>query len=109
MVAGRTHSYGGEDVTDVVLEPRVWRAPVRGHRRRRAGLGRASGVGAAGRFVLDWQIGEARGTEVEVTLPARGAGRASSSSTAAVGGGRARDNYERGWDVVLAPFVEQAS
>ena len=104
-----THSYGGDDVTDVVLE-------------QRAG-GRLYEVTAAGeqdwgsvlawepphRVLLDWQIGEAKGSEVEVRFLPEGPGTRVELEHRGFGATDPRDRYASGWDVVLAPFVEQAS
>ena len=105
----RTHSYGGENVKDVVLEPRVG--------------GRLYEVTADGeqywgsvlawepphRLLLDWQIGEACGTEVEVTFEPEGPGARVVLEHRGFGAGDARENYAGGWDVVLAPFADSAS
>jgi uncharacterized protein YndB with AHSA1/START domain len=104
-----THSYGGEDVTDVVLEPRAG--------------GRLYEVTAAGEqewgsvlaweppdlVVIDWQIGEARGTEVEVRFSPEGPGTRVDLEHRGFEESDPRDRYDGGWDIVLAPFVEQAS
>jgi uncharacterized protein YndB with AHSA1/START domain len=104
-----THSYGGDEVTDVVLEPRAG--------------GRLYEVTAAGeqdwgsvlawepphRLLLDWQIGEARGTEVEVRFSPEGPGTRVELEHRGFGASDPRDRYEQGWSVVLAPFVEQAT
>jgi uncharacterized protein YndB with AHSA1/START domain len=103
-----THSYGGDEVTDVVLEPRAG--------------GRLYEVTAAGeqdwgsvlaweppdRLLLDWQIGEARGTEVEVRFSPEGPGTRVELEHRGFGADDPRDRYESGWDIVLAPFVERA-
>jgi len=102
-----THSYSGEDVTDVVLEPGVG--------------GRLYEVTAAGeqdwghvleweppsRFLLAWQIRQ--GTEVEVRFLSEGPGTRVELEHRGFGAGEGRENYDRGWDIVLAPFVEQAT
>jgi uncharacterized protein YndB with AHSA1/START domain len=104
-----THSYGGDDVTDVVLEPRAG--------------GRLYEVTAAGEqewgsvlaweppdlVVIDWQIGEARGTEVEVRFSPEGPGTRVDLEHRGFEESDPRDRYDGGWDIVLAPFVEQAS
>ena len=104
-----THSYGGDDVIDVVLEPREG--------------GRLYEVTATGeqdwgsvlvwepphRVVLDWQIGEARGSEVEVRFSPEGPGARVELEHRGFGATDPRDRYASGWDVVLAPFVEQAT
>ena len=104
-----THSYGGDEVTDVVLEPRAG--------------GRLYEVTAAGeqewgsvlaweppdRLLLDWQIGEARGTEVEVRFSPEGPGTRVELEHRGFSADDPRDRYETGWDIVLAPFVDQAT
>lgn len=104
-----THSYGGEDVRDVVLEPRAG--------------GRLYEVTAAGEqdwahvlvwdpprgFLLDWHIGSARGTEVEVTFLPEAAGSRVVLEHRGFGESDARERYGEGWDVVLRPFVDSAS
>jgi uncharacterized protein YndB with AHSA1/START domain len=104
-----THSYGGDEVTDVVLEPRAG--------------GRLYEVTAAGeqewgsvlaweppdRVVIDWQIGDAGGTEVEVRFSPEGPGTRVELEHRGFSESDPRDRYEGGWDIVLAPFVEQAS
>ena len=101
----RSHSYGGDEVTDVVVEPRTG--------------GRVYEVTAAGeqdwatvlaweppyRFVLDWRIGKAQGTEVEVTFESEGPGTRVVLEHRGFGDDEARGGYSSGWDVVLAPFV----
>ena len=104
-----THSYGGDEVTDVVLEPRAG--------------GRLYEVTAAGeqewgsvlaweppdRVVIDWQIGDGGGTEVEVRFSPEGPGTRVELEHRGFSESDPRDRYEGGWDIVLAPFVEQAS
>jgi uncharacterized protein YndB with AHSA1/START domain len=104
-----THSYGGDEVTDVVLEPRAG--------------GRLYEVTAAGeqewgsvlaweppdRVVIDWQIGEAGGTEVEVRFSPEGPGTRVELEHRGFEESDPRDRYDGGWDIVLAPFIEQAS
>jgi uncharacterized protein YndB with AHSA1/START domain len=105
----RTHSYGGDEVKDVVLEPRVG--------------GRLYEVTAAGeqdwgsvlawepprRLLLDWQIGEASGTEVEVTFEPEGPGARVVLEHRGFGASDPRERYSSGWDVVLATYAESTS
>ena len=101
----RSHSYGGEDVTDVVIEPhvggRVYEVTAAGEQDWASVLAWEP----PGRLVLDWQIGEARGTEVEVTFEPEGPGSRVVLEHRGFAGETPRDNYSSGWDVVLAPFV----
>ena len=104
-----THSYGGEAVTDVVFEPEAG--------------GRLYEVTEAGQqdwanvrefdppngFVLEWLIGEASGTEVEVRFTPEGQGSRVELEHRGFGASDPRENYASGWDVVLAPYVEAAS
>ena len=64
----RTHSYGGENVTEVVLEPgvggRLYEVTADGEQ----DWGKVLAWEPPARLLLDWQIGEASGTEVEVTF-----------------------------------------
>ena len=59
----RTHSYGGDDVKDVVLEPgvggRLYEVTADGEQ----DWGKVLAWEPPTRLLLDWQIGEARGTE----------------------------------------------
>ena len=104
----RTHSYGGEDVTDVVIEPhvggRVYEVTAAGEQDWASVLAWEP----PGRLLLDWQIGEARGTEVEVTFEPEGPGSRVVLEHRGFAGDTPRDNYSSGWDVVLAPFVTAA-
>jgi uncharacterized protein YndB with AHSA1/START domain len=104
-----SHSYGGDAVTDVVFEPRVG--------------GRVYEVTAAGEqawasvreldppngFVLEWLIGDASGTEVEVRFTPEGPGSRVELEHRGFGASDPRERYAGGWDVVLAPFVERAA
>ncbi len=58
-----------------------------------------------GRLLLDWQIGDARGTEVEVTFEPEGPGSRVVLEHRGFASGTPREHYSSGWDVVLAPFV----
>ena len=104
-----THSYGGDQVQDVVLEPRVGGRlyEVTGEGEQDWANVRAWDPPNA--FLLEWLIGESCGTEVEVTFTEEGPGSRVVLEHRGFTAGEARDNYAGGWDVVLAPFVESAS
>jgi len=104
-----THSYGGYDVTDVVLEPRVGGRLYEVTDAGEQDWGRVLEWDPPRRFLLDWQIGEARGTEVEVCFSPEGPGTRVELEHRGFGGPDSRERYAGGWDVVLAPFVEQAT
>jgi uncharacterized protein YndB with AHSA1/START domain len=101
----RTHSYGGDDVKNVVLEPfvggRLYEVTDAGEQ----DWGKILAWEPPGRLLLDWQIGEACGTEVEVTFAPEGPGSRVVLEHRGFGGDEPRDRYSGGWDVVLAPFV----
>jgi uncharacterized protein YndB with AHSA1/START domain len=104
----RTHSYGGEEVTSVVFEPqvggRVYEITAKGEQ----DWARVSAFEPPHRFLLDWLIGDC-GTEVEVTFSPEGPGSRVVLEHRGFAEQANRDNYDGGWDVVLAPFVETAS
>jgi hypothetical protein len=60
------------------------------------------------RFLLDWHIGDARGTEVEVRFSPEGPGARVELEHRGFSASDPRERYTDGWDVVLAPFVESA-
>ena len=104
-----THSYGGDEVQEVVLEPRVG---GRLYERTDAGEQDWAHVLAwdpPRGFILDWHIGKAHDTQVEVTFEAEGPGSRVVLEHRGFGALDARESYAGGWDVVLAPFVESAS
>jgi uncharacterized protein YndB with AHSA1/START domain len=105
----RSHSYGGEEVTDVVIEPRVG-----GRLYEVTGEGEQDWATVlawepAHRLLLGWQIGKARGTEVEVTFEPEGPGSRVVLEHRGFGDDVALGDYSSGWDVVLAAFVESVS
>ena len=104
-----THSYGGDEVQDVVLEPHVGGRLYELTEKGEQDWGSVLAWDPPKRFVLDWQIGEASGTEVEVTFQAEGPGSRVVLEHRGFGAADPRGRYESGWDVVLAPFVESAS
>lgn len=104
-----SHSYGGDDVQNLVLEPRIGGRLYEVTDKGEQDWGTVLAWEPPSRLLLDWQIGSAAGTEVEVTFTSEGPG---SRIVLEHRGFRAldpRDRYESGWDVVLAPFVETAS
>ena len=104
-----THSYGGEDVTDVVLEPRVGGRLYEVTAAGEQDWGRVLEWEAPHRFLLEWQIGAANGTEVEVRFSPEGPGARVELEHRGFDTAAPRGHYENGWDVVLAAFVEQAA
>ncbi len=104
-----THSYGGDSVKEVVLEPgvggRLYEVTADGEQ----DWGSVLAWEPPTRLVIDWQIGDARGTEVEVTFSPEGPGSRVVLEHRGFGGADPRGRYADGWDVVLAPFVETAS
>ena len=105
----RTHSYGGEQVTNVVLEPRAGGRLYEVTEAGEQDWGTVLAWEPPGRLLLDWQIGGACGTEVEVTFVPEGPGSRVVLEHRGFGASGPRDRYSSGWDVVLAPFVETAS
>ena len=101
----RTHSYGGDGVTDVVVEPfvggRVYEVTDAGEQ----DWAKVLAWEPPGRLLLDWQIGEASGTEVEVTFQPEGPGSRVVLEHRGFGGSDPRERYSGGWDVVLGTFV----
>jgi uncharacterized protein YndB with AHSA1/START domain len=104
-----THSYGGGDVTDVVLEPRAGGRLYEVTANGEQDWGSVLAWEPPHRVLLDWQIGEARGSEVEVRFSPEGPGTRVELEHRGFGATDPRDRYDSGWDVVLAPFVEQAT
>ena len=104
-----THSYGGGDVTSVVFEPgaggRVYEVTSAGER----DWATVRTFDPPSGFVLEWLIGEASGTEVEVRFTPEGQGSRVELEHRGFGASDPRENYASGWDVVLALYVEAAS
>ena len=104
----RTHSYGGENVTEVVLEPgvggRLYEVTADGEQ----DWGKVLAWEPPARLLLDWQIGEASGTEVEVTFEPEGPGSRVVLEHRGFGAADPRERYSDGWDVVLGTY-ESAS
>jgi len=104
-----THSYGGDEVTSVVFEPvvdgRVYEVTEKGEQ----DWARVREWEPGRRFLLEWLIGEANGTEVEVTFEPEGPGSRVVLEHRGFGSSDRRENYNDGWGVVLATYVESAS
>ncbi|HUH16307.1 MAG TPA: SRPBCC domain-containing protein [Gaiellaceae bacterium] len=105
----RTHSYGGEQVTDVVFEAhaggRVYEVTPDGEQ----DWGTVRAFDPPNGFLLEWLIGEASSTEVEVRFTPEGPGSRVELEHRGFTASGPRAGYAGGWDVVLAPFVESAS
>ncbi len=104
-----THSYGGDGVTDVVFEAR---AGGRVYERTSAGRQDWANVvelDAPNRLVLEWLIGEAHGSRVEVRFTPEGPGTRVELEHRDFGTSAPRERYETGWDVVLAPYAAAAA
>ena len=105
----RTHSYGGDNVTEVVLEPgvggRLYEVTADGEQ----DWGKVLAWEPPARLLLDWQIGEARGTEVEVTFEPEGLGSRVVLEHRGFSASDPRERYSGGWDVVLGTYLESAS
>jgi uncharacterized protein YndB with AHSA1/START domain len=103
-----THSYGGDAVTNVVFESRpggrVYEVTEAGEQ----DWARVAEYEPPHRFLLQWLIGEGV-TEVEVTFEPEGPGSRVVLEHRGFEQLENRQNYDAGWDVVLAPFVEAAT
>ena len=104
----RTHSYGGDDVKSVVLEPRVGGRLYEVTADGEQDWGTVLAWEPPTRLLLDWQIGEACGTEVEVTFAPEGTGARVVLEHRGFSASDPRDRYAGGWDVVLGTFVESS-
>jgi uncharacterized protein YndB with AHSA1/START domain len=102
-----THSYGGDEVRNVVFEGheggRVYEVTDAGEQ----DWARVAEYEPPHRFRLEWLIGG--NTEVEVTFEPEGPGSRVVLEHRGFEAQQTRDNYDSGWDVVLAPFVDSAS
>jgi uncharacterized protein YndB with AHSA1/START domain len=103
----RTHSYGGDAVTNVVLESReggrLYEVTEAGERN----WGRVRTWEPPHRVVLEWEITDPA-TEVEVSFLPEEPGTRVVLEHRGFEDPERRGNYEGGWDVVLAPFVTAA-
>jgi uncharacterized protein YndB with AHSA1/START domain len=111
-----THSIHHDKVRDVVLEPReggeMYEVAEGGRREHWASV---TAWEPPKRLVLAWRVNpETSGpTEIEITFMPDGEGTRvelehRNWEQAGAGAAQMRDNYESGWDIVLAPFVEKA-
>jgi uncharacterized protein YndB with AHSA1/START domain len=105
----RSHSYGGDEVTNVVFEPEVGGRVYEVTEKGEQDWGRVREWEPGRRLLLEWLIGEAHGTEVEVTFEPEGPGSRVVLEHRGFGASDPRDRYTSGWDVVLATFVESAT
>jgi uncharacterized protein YndB with AHSA1/START domain len=103
-----THSYAGDAVKEVVFEGRAGGRVYEVTDSGEQDWARVSAWEPPHRFLLEWLIGDAP-TEVEVTFAAEGPGSRVVLEHRGFEAGDRRDNYDSGWDVVLAPFVESAA
>ena len=112
----RTHSIHKEGVTSVVLEQReggeMYELAEGGEREH---WGRVIAWEPPRRLVLAWHVNPERAgpTEVEVTFAPEDDGTRvvlehRNWEAAGEGAEEMRNNYDGGWDIVLAPFVEKA-
>lgn len=105
----RTHSYGGEKVTNVVFETQVGGRVYELTEEGEQDWARVRELEPPRRFLLEWLIGSASGSEVEVTFTAEGPGSRVVLEHRGLADADARGSYDGGWDVVLAPFREAAT
>ena len=111
----KTHSIHKDGVTGVILEQHEGGELYELAEGRREHWARVTAWEPPMRLVLAWHVDPDRAgpTEVEVTFTPEGAGTRvvlehRNWEAAGEGAETMRDNYEGGWDVVLAPFVEKA-
>jgi len=104
-----SHSYGGDEVTNVIFESqeggRVYEVTDKGEQ----DWARVLELEPGRRFLLEWLIGEANGTEVEVTFEPEGPGSRVVLEHRGFSSSDRRGNYDEGWGVVLGTFVESAN
>jgi uncharacterized protein YndB with AHSA1/START domain len=103
-----SHSYAGEEVTDVLFEGRVGGRVYEATADGEQDWARVLEWEPPRRFRLEWLIGGASGSEVSVTFAAEGPGCRVELVHDGFGTGGPRESYDRGWDVVLAPFLVAA-
>jgi uncharacterized protein YndB with AHSA1/START domain len=112
----KTHSIHQDNVRDVVLEPReggeMYEIAEDGKREHWASV---TAWEPPKRLVLAWKVNpQTEGpTEIEVTFTPDGDGTRvdlehRNWEQSGAGAAQMRDNYESGWDIVLAPFLDRA-
>jgi uncharacterized protein YndB with AHSA1/START domain len=103
-----SHSYGGDEVTNVVFElevgGRVYEVTDKGEQ----DWGRVLELEPPNRFLLEWLIGEACGTAVEVTFAPEGPGSRVLLEHRGFGASDPRDRYSSGWEFVLGRFASES-
>jgi uncharacterized protein YndB with AHSA1/START domain len=104
----RTHSYGGDAVKNVVFEPEVGGRVYEVREDGEQDWGRVRSFDPPNGFLLEWLIGEACGTEVEVTFAPEGPGSRVVLEHRGFSSSEPSERYAGGWDVVLRTFVEAA-
>jgi uncharacterized protein YndB with AHSA1/START domain len=105
----RSHSYGGDEVTNVVFEPQVGGRVYEVTEKGEQDWARVREWEPGRRFLLEWLIGDAHGTEVEVTFEPEGPGSRVILEHRGFSASDPRERYTSGWDIVLAPYVETAT
>jgi len=104
-----SHSYGGDDVTDVVFEPRVGGRVYEVTPAGEQEWGKVLAFDPPNGFLLEWLIGEAAGTEVAVRFTPEDPGTRVELEHRGFGSSDPREHYTSGWGVVLAAYVETGS
>jgi uncharacterized protein YndB with AHSA1/START domain len=103
-----THSYAGDDVTDVVFELEVGGRLYEVTDKGEQDWGRVLELDPPNRFLLEWLIGEANGTEVEVTFAPEGPGSRVVLEHRGFASPDRRGRYDSGWGVVLGAFESES-
>jgi uncharacterized protein YndB with AHSA1/START domain len=105
----RTHSYGGDAVKNVVCEPKVGGRVYEVRDDGEQDWARVVAWEPPHRLLLEWQIGEASGTEVEVRFSPEGPGARVELEHRGFATSTPRGHYDSGWEVVLGAFGGSAS
>jgi uncharacterized protein YndB with AHSA1/START domain len=102
----KTHSYGGDAVQNVVFEREVGGRLYEVTEQGEQDWGRVRSFDPPNGFLLEWLIGEACGTELEVTFAPEGPGARVVLEHRGFAASAPREGYAGGWDVVLGALVE---